>query len=300
MDTSSKYFHTKVNRRKSRNNIDSIQGSDNNWLHSRDQISQHLTQHFKNISTTSNPVIEEGMYSIFPTIISEEDNLSLTKIPTDEEIHSTLKSMENWSAPGSEGFQAGFYKSQWSIVGEDVCLMVKKMKPLMETIISPFQAAYVSERLISDNTVIAQEIIHSMKKKRVEIGWLALKLDMSKSFDSTTTLLVILNGSPCDDFSPSRGIRQGDPLSPYLFILVMEFLSRQLSTAQMDKTIKGIKLAALSPAINHLLFADGCLIFSQANLSSVNNLLELLQNFSTQSGQVINFEKSAVHFSKEN
>ncbi|XP_026399360.1 uncharacterized protein LOC113295226 [Papaver somniferum] len=307
MDANSKYFHTKVNRRKTRNNIDSIQDHNNSWLQSREQISQHLTQHFQSISTSSNPVINEGLYDILPTIISAEDNMTLTRIPTDEKIHATLKSMENWSAPGPEGFQDGFYKSQWNIVGED--------------------AAYVSGRLISDNTVIAQEIIHSMKKKRGETGWLALKLDMSKAFDgikwsrllkvlsyfgfnedfcdliyqciSTTTLSVMLNGSPCEEFSPSRGIRQGDPLSPYLFILAMEFLSRQLTAAHENKSVKGIKVVALSPAINHLLFADDCLIFTQENLTSANHLLDLLHDFNSQSGQVINFDKSAVHFSKK-
>ncbi|XP_026410178.1 uncharacterized protein LOC113305335 [Papaver somniferum] len=174
----------------------------------------------------------------------------------------------------------------------------------MEKIISPYKAAYVSGRLISDNTVIAQEIIHSMKKKRGQIVWMGLKLDMSKAFErlewsfllkvlnyfgfsddlcdlihqciSTSTLSVLLNGSPSDEFKPTRGIRQGDPLSPYLFILAMEFLSRHLVAAQQHKTIQGIK----------------------ENLTSVNNLPNLLNNFSTQSGQVINFEKSAVHFSK--
>ncbi|XP_026408996.1 uncharacterized protein LOC113304150 [Papaver somniferum] len=78
----------------------------------------------------------------------------------------------------------------------------------------------------------------------------------------------------------------------------MKYLSRYLTDALQDNSIKGIKVAALSPSINHLLFVD-CLIFTQANITSVNNLLELLHNFSTQSGEVINFEKSAVHFSKK-
>ncbi|XP_026443826.1 uncharacterized protein LOC113343678 [Papaver somniferum] len=156
---------------------------------------------------------------------------------------------------------------------------------------------------------------------------MVIKLDMSKVFDrlewsflikvfryfgfsddfcdlifqciSTTSLSVILNGSPCEDFSLIRGIIQGDPLSPYIFILAIEYLSRQLTNAQQDKSIKGIKVDALSPAINHLLFADDCLIFTQANLSSENNLLEFLHNFSSQSGQVINFEKSSIYFSKK-
>ncbi|XP_026420596.1 uncharacterized protein LOC113316636 [Papaver somniferum] len=215
--------------------------------------------------------------------------------------------MESWSASGPEGFQAGFYKSQWSIVGNDVCGM----------------AAYVLDRLINDNTIIAHELIHSMKRKEGEGGWLALKLDMSKDFDilewpfllkvlqsfgfcedwcqlikqciSTTSLSVILNGLPCDEFSPTRGIRQGD--HPYLFIIAMEWFSRTLLEAHNSKAIKGILVARGAPPINHLLFADDYLIFTQDNSISVNNLLQVLKDFSSQSGQVINFDESSVFYS---
>ncbi|XP_026416709.1 uncharacterized protein LOC113312172 [Papaver somniferum] len=126
MDNNNKYFHTRINRRKCRNNIDSIQDHENKLLQTRDEISCHLTMHFKNISTSINPILDESLYSVFPSIISDEDNVALTRIPSNEEIHNTLKSMKNWSAPGPEGFQDGFYKSKWDLVGEDVCLMVKK------------------------------------------------------------------------------------------------------------------------------------------------------------------------------
>ncbi|XP_026441681.1 uncharacterized protein LOC113340807 [Papaver somniferum] len=79
----------------------------------------------------------------------------------------------------------------------------------------------------------------------------------------------------------------------------MEFFSRHLTVAQQNNTIKCIKVAAQFSTINHLLFEDNCLIFNQATLTPVNNLLELLHNFSSQSGQVINFDKSAVYFIKK-
>ncbi|XP_026377773.1 uncharacterized protein LOC113272082 [Papaver somniferum] len=112
MDTNIKYFHIKANRKKARNNIDSIRDHNNNWLHSIEEISLHLTDYFKSISTTTNPVLEERLFLVIPTLITDEHNALLTRIPSTQDIHSTLKSMENWSAPGPEGFQDGFYKSQ--------------------------------------------------------------------------------------------------------------------------------------------------------------------------------------------
>ncbi|XP_026396130.1 uncharacterized protein LOC113290763 [Papaver somniferum] len=325
------------------NHILSINKELQKWHKNKIHLQKSRDQFIKDMDNNNN--LNEELFMILPSIITNEDNIQLTAIPSHQEIHDTLKSMENWSAPGPEGFQAGFYKSQLNIVGDDVyyrpiglCntsykiiskLIVQRLKPLMKKIISPYQVTYISGRLISDNIVIAQEIIHSMKKKRGQIGWMALKLDMSKTVDrlewdflikvlkyfgfsddlcaliyqciSTTSLSVMLNGSLCEEFQPTRGIRKGDPLSPYLFILAMEFLSRHISTAQQNNSIKGIKVDVGSPATNHLLFADDCLIFTRANITSANNLLDLLHNFSTQSGQVIiNFDKSSIHFSKKN
>ncbi|XP_026443841.1 uncharacterized protein LOC113343993 [Papaver somniferum] len=113
----------------------------------------------------------------------------------------------------------------------------------------------------------------------------------------TTQVEVLLNGPPCQPFNPSRGIRQGDPFSPYLFIIAIESLSRKLASYEQNRTITGIKIVRGAPKINHLLFADDCLLFSKANLDQTRALLEVIEEFSQCSGQVINFNKSSVYFS---
>lgn len=115
---------------------------------------------------------------------------------------------------------------------------------------------------------------------------------------STSTISVLLNGNPCTEFKPSREIRQGDPLSPYLFILCMEVFSRLLCHLETVKKIPGIKLTPKSPPISHLFFADDLLLFTKADLGSCKNLLDAISLFSDSSGQVINFTKSGLFFSK--
>ncbi|XP_026458780.1 uncharacterized protein LOC113359344 [Papaver somniferum] len=270
-----KYFHTLTKSKRAINNIDSLKTDDGTWLQSR-----------------------------------EEDNSLLLLPSSDEEIHKVLKSVESWSAPGPEVFQAGFYKSQCNIVGSDVCDMVKnflpigicntsykilskilvsRMKPLMERIISPYQAAYVSGRLINDNTIIVHEVIHSMKRKEGEGGWLALKLDMSKSFDILEWSFLLENSHLLGELDKDT-----------LFLLIFSSLQWNGSLdleAHNSKEIIGISIARGAPPLNHLLFADDCLIFTQENLTSVNNLLQVLKDFSSQSSQVINFDKSSVLYS---
>ncbi|XP_026384293.1 uncharacterized protein LOC113279856 [Papaver somniferum] len=79
----------------------------------------------------------------------------------------------------------------------------------------------------------------------------------------------------------------------------MEYLSRSLLLAETDKSIIGVKFSRKAPPITHLLFADDILIFGQANFQHVNNFLKILPDFGKLSGQMLNFDKSCVYFSKK-
>ena len=82
---------------------------------------------------------------------------------------------------------------------------------------------------------------------------------------STVIFSVLINGSPEGFITPEKGIRQGDPLSPYFFILCAEVLSHMMNKAMEDRSLGGIKISNHAPAVNHLLFADDSLFFGLAN-----------------------------------
>jgi hypothetical protein len=154
-------------------------------------------------------------------------------------------------------------------------ILSMRFKPLLHKIISPTQSAFLKGRSIHDNTVLAHEIFHSMKHKQGNGGLMALKLDMEKAFDSmewefilkilrllgfnsiwtqwikqcitTTSFSIMLDGSPFGNFYPTRGLRQGDPLSPFLFILGTEALSRLILREEGLGNLNGIKIARNSP-----------------------------------------------------
>lgn len=107
----------------------------------------------------------------------------------------------------------------------------------------------------------------------------------------------LVNGSPMGSVTPSRGIRQGDPLSPYLFILCTEVLSSLCEKAQIDGSLPGIRVARGCPSVNHLLFADDTMFFCRSSSSSVAALLKILRDYEELSGQCINFAKSSISFS---
>ena len=100
----------------------------------------------------------------------------------------------------------------------------------------------------------------------------------------TVSFSVRVNGKFSDFFKPSRGIRQGDPLSPYLFLLCGEGLSCLLKYSGPQYLARGIRVGVHAPWLSHLLFADDCLVFAQATANGALRLQNLLERYREGSG----------------
>lgn len=105
------------------------------------------------------------------------------------------------------------------------------------------------------------------------------------------------NGSTVGPIRPSRGLRQGDPLSPYLFLICVEGLSNDLDKAASEGVIHGLQISPLAPTITHLLFADDNFLFFRANCVETMVVKTLLNDYESLSGQSVNFQKSGIFFS---
>ena len=97
---------------------------------------------------------------------------------------------------------------------------------------------------------------------------------------------------------PERGLRQGDPLPPYLFLICVEAFSCLLHAAEESGELEGVKVCQDAPSINHLLFADDSLLLLKADARSANHLQDILSLYEECSGQTINKEKSSIMFSR--
>lgn len=102
---------------------------------------------------------------------------------------------------------------------------------------------------------------------------------------TTVEFSVMINGQPGNKFSPLQGIRQGDPLSLYLFLLVSDVLSRLIQNKVDYGSLKGIQMNPYDPFISHIFFADDTLIFLQANKKICENLVQILNKYCLALGQ---------------
>ncbi|KAK6123164.1 hypothetical protein DH2020_043092 [Rehmannia glutinosa] len=190
------------------------------------------------------------------------------------------------------------------------------------------QSAFVPGRLITNNVLIAHEIHHHMKTKTPSTtGLMSIKLDMSKAFDriewifvqktmlalgfppnfvnlilkciSTVYFSFLLNGAEFGNLTPQRGLRQGDPLSPYLFIICSEVFSCLLQDLQRCNKIHGIAISRSAPPISHLFFADDTLIFGRATSDKARHLRFAIHLYEKVSGQLVNQEKLGILFSSD-
>ncbi|KAA3469259.1 LINE-1 reverse transcriptase isogeny [Gossypium australe] len=205
-------------------------------------------------------------------------------------------------------------------------VIANRFKVVFLNYISAKQAGFIAGRNISDNIIIAQEVIHSMRNKQRGKNWMVIKLDLEKAYDrvswkfievslvaagipeklrkvimssiSSSTMQILWNGVPSRSFKPVRGIRQGCPLSPYLFVLCMEWLGYLIKSEMKTSKWQPIRLSRSEPALSHLFFADDLVIFSKAEMSQALLLKEILRPFCDFSGHKISSRKSNMFFSK--
>ncbi|KAA3484426.1 reverse transcriptase [Gossypium australe] len=108
---------------------------------------------------------------------------------------------------------------------------------------------------------------------------------------------ILSYGEEGSSFRSTMGLRQGDPLSPYLFLFCGEGLPALMRLAGQENRIRGAKVSQEAPSITHLMFADDCILFGDVSNRGINVLKEILKEYEVCSEQCVNFEKSTVFFS---
>ncbi|KAL0449729.1 UNVERIFIED_CONTAM: hypothetical protein Slati_1529300 [Sesamum latifolium] len=341
----------RASARKRYNTISRLKDSEGRWQDTEEGIQEILLQHYSSVFASVRPSdasIDE-VVSAIPRRVTHEMNALLSQPFTAAE--------KFWNIVGTDvsnsvlrilNQHALLYKMNYThivlipkcetpeVVSQlrpiSLCNVVVKiaskclanrLKGIMNSIISPSQSAFIPDRLITDNVLLAFELNHFLKvSSRSKKGFAALKLDMSKAYDrvewsflrrvllrlgfesefvelimllvTTISYSLTLNGDPFGYFRPERGIQQGDPLSPYLFIFCAEAFSCLIQQAETQGVIQGIRISPKAPSISHLLFADDTLLFCEATDSQMEGIRSILELYAKASGQEVNFSKSSM------
>eukprot|EP00253_Pinus_taeda_P006633 PITA_06633 len=322
-----------------RNIIFSIKNENGERIVEQEGIERVLMDYHKGILTEPQLDRSEVIWQIcraIPRMVTEDQNKALMRAASLDEVEEVVMSMKKGTAPGPDGFTVDFYQAGWHFLEDAkgfrpiaLCnviykiissLMAKRLKPLLEKLISPEQTGFVEGRQILDGLVVTQEIIHSMKTKKQK--GMVIKLDLSKAYDrvswqyleeilrsfgfsnrwiswvlsciSTPNFSILVNGTPSKTFKASRGIRQGNPISPFLFILATEGLGRYLKQERIADNIKGLRLWGNELPITHQQFVDDIMLFGEPIVREVRNLKRVLDLFAEASGMEINKDKSCT------
>ncbi|XP_048493141.1 uncharacterized protein LOC104908756 [Beta vulgaris subsp. vulgaris] len=200
-------------------------------------------------------------------------------------------------------------------------ILARRLQRVMEHLVGPLQSSFIGGRQILDGALVAGEIIESCKRFKSEA--VLLKLDFHKAFDSiswsyldwvleqmgfpdqwrewmkscvmSASASILVNGSPTQPIKLQRGLRQGDPLSPFLFNLAVEPLNLLMKKGLNLGLWDGIASRPNGCIVSHLQYADDTIIFCPPSMDYLCNIKKTLIVFQIASGLSVNFHKSALY-----
>ncbi|KAK3192976.1 hypothetical protein Dsin_024286 [Dipteronia sinensis] len=313
-DRNSKFFHSLLKRRGGNKALSSIQIGENISC-DPNKISEHVSSFYQHLFL--DPGIDNLDFSLIrehvPSLVTVDDNASILRVPSFDEVRSTVFAMDPLSAPGLDGF---------SVITK---IIADRLAEICSHIISPNQFCFIRGRHIKDCIAGASECFNVLNNGS-HGGHLALKIDIRKAFDSiswpflfevlwcfgffesfigwvaaifdSATILVIINSSRHGYFPCSPGVRQGDPLSPLILCLAEDFLNRYLTHLVDSGSLTSISSSIGMRAPSHFFYADDVILFCRASPQNLQVILDAFALYGSLSGQRVNWEKSSIFFGK--
>ncbi|XP_062112946.1 uncharacterized protein LOC133824095 [Humulus lupulus] len=314
-DDNTTYFHACLKQRKESNRITSFVTDAGQIIEKYEDVVAHFLHHFRSIlgsqSKASGPIQKECF--MHGNILSLEQQLVLIKSFSKKDVKNAMFSISSIKRLGPDGYGSGFFKAMWNDLGDDIS----------DAILGFFQQGSLPKGLNNAMlSLIPEDILKGYKRRHISPRCV-MKVDLSKAYDSIdwqcledilaafcflgqfinwvmvclkdSSYSILMNGRVQCSFIGRKGLRQGDPMSPLLFVLVMEYFTRLLIQATQNKEFrfhprcKKLKLVSLC-------FADDLVLFCKGDDASVQVIQDCFKSFSRASGLTANLDKSRVYF----
>ncbi|XP_075101784.1 uncharacterized protein LOC107811293 [Nicotiana tabacum] len=245
-DANTKYFSVVMKDRNHRKQIKELTTLEGRKINQLGEIKEEAIRFYKSLMGTTErnlPVVNRMVMKKGPTLSQEQRQLLCAEV-TKQKVHEGLKGIEEDKAPGIDGYNVVFYKTNYGTL----------------------LAEFIPGRKIGDNIIMAHELIKGYTRKHMTPrSWV---MECVKTINYT----IMVNGEQTDLFNAEKGLRQGDHVSPFLFAIAMEYLSRILKK-MTEKQQFHYHPRCAKLEITHLCFADDLLIFSRGDISSVTEIL---------------------------
>ncbi|GKV47185.1 hypothetical protein SLEP1_g54104 [Rubroshorea leprosula] len=323
-DANTRFFHKIANGRKACNGIVGF-SCDGQWVEEPEMVKKAAVDYFQKLFSGESWNRPKPSGIAFKQI-SEETRVWLERPFSAEEIEDGLKNCEGSKAPGPDGYNFNFIKFAWNSLKEDFVSFFGefhkhgRLKVVMSQIISDTQSAFVGGRQLVDGVLVLNEVVEEVKRRKHQA--FIFKADFEKAYDcvdwsfldwmmnrfgfgvrwrgwiteclSTARISVLVNGSPTEEFMMGKGLRQGDPLSPFLFLMIAEGLHGLVKKAESEGLLHGIEVGSKGLNISLLQFADDTVILGKATGENIFTVKTILRWFELMSGLRINFRKSSI------
>ncbi|XP_071939796.1 uncharacterized protein [Coffea arabica] len=368
-DANSAFFHSRCRQRRNFNFVARIKDQSGTWLENIQDIRRSAVDFFASLFASEQHGWQAPGLPFTLPHLSAADNAMLSVPPDMDELKGVIFALQPDSAPGPDGFGAGFYQACWDIIKSDLLEAVqaffqgmrlprsftstsilllpkvagatqwKDFRPIslcnvcskiiskivsdrlgrvLPALVAPWQTGFVPGRGITDNILLTQELVADFDR-RLRHPNLMLKLDMEKAYDrvewpfllfmlrnfgfeeqvvdiifrlvSNNWFSVLVNGEAAGFFKSSRGLRQGDPVSPALFVLIADFLGRGLHHLLVSQP--GRCFVSSGTPVPYLAFADDMLIFTRCSEECLTAIKGFLTEYQEASGQRVNSIKSS-------
>ncbi|XP_062085381.1 uncharacterized protein LOC133791470 [Humulus lupulus] len=328
-----KMYHTflkqRSKKRKVENRITSYTTDHGLIIEKFSKVVKHFLNHFRGyMGSKSNATARLNMNCIEQgPKLTLELQLGLLRPVTSKEIRRVMFSIPDTKSSGPDGFDSGFFKKMWPVIGGEISDAIisffkHRLALVLPVLVHQNQGAFIQGRSIAHNVMILQDILKNYRMKNTSPRC-TIKIDISKAYDTvdwqfvedllnalnfpgkfvqlvmncikSTTYSLLMNGRVQGGFQGVKGLRQGDPLSPLIFVLVMEYLSRCLLQAAQKSNFRFHPLCKNLELIN-LCFADDLILLSKGSKQSIKVLKSVLDEFSVTTGLFINASKSQIFF----